>query len=362
MDLISRAGSVVMLVEDGVTKSGALPEVVELARLVGARVYQQWMSDVNFPVNHPLNMGDLDVNSLKARDILETADLLIVIGAPFFSQAIYTPQPLLPPHLKTIQIDDNPWQIGKNYPVDAGLQGDIKTAVQDLVAALKEKLNPQWLEAAEARYRDIAAENQKAAEAFREQANKEKDHIPVAASRLMQEISEALIPGTRVVDDCWSYSAILRRTLGFSEAGSYQRARGGGSIGYGLPGALGVKLASPDRSVVCISGDGSAMWSIQSLWTAAHYNIPVTYIICANSIYRQVRIMKNRIMGPRAKGRYLGTDISGPQIDFCGLARSLGIPGVRVEKPGDLRGALKAAFNSGRLNLIEVAVDGSLPD
>ncbi|HEX7475833.1 MAG TPA: thiamine pyrophosphate-dependent enzyme, partial [Dehalococcoidales bacterium] len=167
--------------------------------------------------------------------------------------------------------------------------------------------------------------------------------------------------GTRIVDDCWSYSALLRQTLGFSEAKSYQRARGGGSIGWGLPGALGVKLASPDNPVVCICGDGSAMLSIQSLWTAAHYNIPVTYVICANGIYRQVRMMKNRIMGPRpSAGRYLGTDISTPKIDFGGLARSLGISSTRVERPADLPAALKSAFDSPGPNLVEVTVDGSL--
>ena len=153
----------------------------------------------------------------------------------------------------------------------------------------------------------------------------------------MREIKEAILPGTRIVEDCWSASAILRQTLAFEEPKSYMRARAGGSIGWGLPGALGVKLADPSRPVVCISGDGSAAWSIQSLWTAAHYRIPVTFIISANAAYRQVRIMKTKIMGPQFAGRNLGTELIDPRLDFCGLARAFGLTAVRVEDPSKLK-------------------------
>jgi benzoylformate decarboxylase len=359
--LLKHARNPVILVEDGVAKNAALAEVVELAELTGSRVYQQWMSDVNFPVNHPLYLGDLDVNSASCRQTLGEADVLVAIGTVLFSQAIHTPGPLLPPDIKIVQIDSDPWQIAKNYPVTAGLEGDIKVSVAELTSVLKNELSNREIVTIKKRSEAIAAEKRRIVETLRQKAQKEVDNLPIAASRLMQEIRDALKPGTRIVDDCWSYSAPLRQTLGFSEAKSYQRARGGGSIGWGLPGALGVKLASPNRPVVCISGDGSAMWSVQSLWTAAHYSIPVTYIICANGMYRQVRVMKNRIMGQSSsEGRYLGTDISTPKIDFVGLARSLGLTGTKVDRPGDLAAALKSAFNSPGPTLVEVTVDGSL--
>ncbi len=358
IDLLGQARKPVMLVEDGVTKNNALADVVKLAELCGARVYQQWMADVNFPVNHPLYLGDLDVNSLRTREILESADLLIVIGSLFFSQAIYTPQPLVPPGLKIIQIDDDPRQIGKNYPVTAGLQGNIKLAVQELIAGLQAGLSTEAQIAVKARIQEITVENDRIKQSCQAQAAKEKDNVPIAATRLIQEIRDVIPAGTRIVDDCWSYSAVLRRTLNLTEAGSYQRARGGGSIGWGLPGSLGAKLASPDSPVVCVSGDGSALWSIQSLWTAAHYQIPVTFVICANGIYRQVRVMKSRIMGDQAKGRDLGTDISAPRTDFVGIARSFGIKGARVEKPDEIGRALKTAVSSNQPCLVEVTVEG----
>ena len=159
-----------------------------------------------------------------------------------------------------------------------------------------------------------------------------------------------------MVDDCWSCSPILRRSIDFTEAKSYQRIRDG-SIGWGMPGALGVKLASPDRPVVAVVGDGSAMWSIQSLWTAAHYHIPVTYIVCANASYCQVKLMKTLLMGERAKDRYLGMDLDEPRIDFCQLAQAMGVHGQKVERPEQLREALRSALELGKPALVEVCIE-----
>ena len=358
-DLLSRAQNPAIIVEDGVAKGEALAEVVEFAELLGARVYEWWMSDVNFPLDHALHGGDLNLGSLSTREILAKVDVLVAIGTELFSQPIYLEKPLLSPTTQIIHIDNNPWQIGKNFPVASGIEGDIKVAVADLTSALRKKMTARGQEAAKTRARTIGEEKRKADTAFADMALQEKDTLPISATRLMQEIKANLIPGTRVVDDCWSCSAVLRRTLGFSEAKSYFRARGGGSIGWGLPGALGVKLASPDRPVVCVSGDGSALWSIQSLWTAAHYNIPVTFVICANACYQQVRNMKALLMGEKAKGRYLGTKLFPPQNDFCKIAEGMGVPAQRVEKPEQLKVALQQAFSSDEPNLVEVYIDSA---
>lgn len=357
-DLLIAARHPAMVVEDGVAKNDALSEVVKLAEMTGAKVYQRWMSDVNFPVDSPQYMGDLDVDSSRCREMLGDADVLVVVGSLFFSQAVFTSGSLLPPGVKIIQIDDNPWQIGKNYPVDVGIQGNIKVTASSLAAALQPRISPRLEEEIKTRTRAIAEENHRIQQKWDAAAALEKDRVPIYPSRLMQEIKEAVKPGTRIVDDSWSNSGVLRRTFGFSEPRSYFRARGGGSIGWGLPGALGVKLASPDHPVVCVSGDGSAAWSIQALWTASHYQIPVAFIICSNGIYRQVRIMKNMILGENTRGRNLGTDISCPHIDFVGLAQALGVKATKVERPEDLQSALRSAFNTAGPSLVEVVVEG----
>lgn len=358
-DLLSSARNPAIIVEDGVAKGEALAEVVRFAELIGAPVYEWWMSDVNFPTDHALYAGDLDLASLRTRDILAKVDVLVAIGTELFSQPVYLDESLLSPATQLIHIDNNPWQIGKNFPVASGIEGDIKAAVVDLTSALLRKMSVEELGGAKVRVRAIGEERQKADKRFAEKALMEKDRVPISATRLMQEIRDNLKVGTRIVDDCWSCSAILRRTLPFAEAKSYQRARNGGSIGWGLPGALGVKLASPDRPVVGICGDGSALWSIQTLWTASHYDIPVTYVICANASYQQVRNMKTLIMGDKAKGRYLGTYLDQPRNDFCKIAEGMGILTQRVERPDQLQSVLQQAFSSAKPNLVEVYMNSA---
>lgn len=357
VDLLIKAQRPALIVEDGVAKSEALSEVVEFAELIGARVYQPWMSDVNFPVNHPLYLGDLDVGSMRAKEILESVDMLVVVGARLFSQPFYLPEPLLTAKTKIIQIDDNPWQIAKNFSVAVGIEGDIKTSVSKLIEALQNRMSAKVHRAADIRKREITRERKIMTGTFMEKAKQERNHIPIAVSRLMQELKDAIKPGTLVVDDCWSCSSELRRTVDFTEPRSFQRSRGGGSIGWGMSGSLGVKLAAPDRPVVAVVGDGSAVWSIQSLWTAAHYHIPVTYVICANGSYCQVRIMKMRILGEKAEGRYLGTDFCEPRIDFCNMAASMGVQGTKVERPEELKCALKSALDSNKPALVEVHIE-----
>ena len=280
-----------VIVGNGVAKSEALTETVELAELIGAPVYDPWMSDVNFPVSHPQYLGDLNLTAPQTREMLKSADVLVAIGVPVFGQPFYFSEPLLTRNTQIIQIHNDPWEIGKNFPVAAGIEGDIKASLTELNDALKERISAQAREAAKTRVQEITKEKERITEAFLVKAGREKDRVPIAVSRLMQELSDSLEPGTLVVDDCWSCSSTLRRSIDFKEPKTFQRTRGG-SIGWGMPGALGVKLASPGRPVVAVIGDGSAMWSNQSLWTAAHYNIPVTYVICANASYSQVKLMK----------------------------------------------------------------------
>lgn len=356
-ELLSTAARPVLFVEEGITKNGALEEIVDFAETIGAPVYQHWMADVNFPVRHPLYMGDLDLASLDTRELLGKADIMIVVGAMFFAQPVPLSKALLPPSTKVIQIDDNPWQIAKNFPVACGIEGNIKTALAQLTTALKKKLTRLDLEDIRKRREGISVAVTQKRTAFMKACETHANDIPIAPTRLMMELENTLPPGTRIVDDCWSSSAYLRNILSLSEPDSYQRSRQGGSIGYGLPGALGVKLGSPpDTPVVAVVGDGSAMWSIQSLWTAAHYDIPVTFIVLANSSYQQVRKMKHLLMGEAAAGKYMGTELTNPTNDFCKLAEGMGVRARRAERPEELNQILTDAFSTNRPNLVEVAV------
>jgi len=130
-----------------------------------------------------------------------------------------------------------------------------------------------------------------------------------------------------------------------------------GGIGWGLPASVGVSLANPDRPVVCYSGDGSAMYSIQALWTAAHHQLPLTVVIVNNGGYR---IIKQRLLAFHGDDHYVGMDFIDPPVDFAGVARSLGLEAMRITEAKDLKSALSSAFRRPGAKLIEVMVDGTV--
>ena len=275
-----------------------------------------------------------------------------------FDQGFYNPEWKPPQDIKFIQIDENPWEIGKNYPVDCGLQGDIKSTLLELNEAIEKNMPSGSADEIKLRVREISQEKSTLDDRLMKRVEEERNDVPISITRLMTEINEAMTSETVVVDDCWSSSALLRQICELTRPNSFFRSRKGGSIGWGLPGALGVQLGSPDNRVVAVSGDGSAAWSMQSLWTAARYQIPVTFLITNNATYRQVELVRKLVLGDYPLDeKHDGMELEGPVLDFCMLARSMGVHGVAVRKPEDLAPALKTALDSNEPNLIEVFVE-----
>ena len=130
-----------------------------------------------------------------------------------------------------------------------------------------------------------------------------------------------------------------------------------GGIGWGLPAAVGVSLAQAPRRVCCFSGDGSAMYSIQALWSAANQKLPITFVIANNGGYR---ILKQRLLAFHGNDHYVGMDIEDPRIDFCALSNALGVPAQRIEDPTALRPALEASYKADGPTLLDVVTDGTV--
>jgi benzoylformate decarboxylase len=173
----------------------------------------------------------------------------------------------------------------------------------------------------------------------------------------MQAVAEHLPADGVVVEEAISSGEGLRNFLRCQDPQSFFGLRGGG-IGWGLPAALGVKLALPHRPVVALVGDGSAMYTNQALWTAAHEGLAVVFLILNNRSYR---ILKQRALALKgfaaADDVYVGMDLDRPVIDFVGLARSLGVPGERVENAADIGPALGRALGAGGPFLLDVLLD-----
>jgi benzoylformate decarboxylase len=356
--ILQEAKRPVLLVESGVDRCDALEEVVRFAELTGSRVYQAWMSDVNFPVTHPQYLGDIDPTSHLAKGIFSKMDVLIGIGCSLFAQGFFNPEPTLPSNVKVIQIDENPWEIGKNFPVDCGIQGDIKAVLAELNELIEHGVSQRGREEAEGRSKEIAQEKSKLNDQLKTQIENERHNVPISISRLMTGIRDAMTPKTVIVDECWSSSGVLRQVLDLTKPKTLFRSRKGGSIGWGLPGALGVKLGLPDQEVVAVIGDGGAAWSIQGLWTAARYRIPVTFVITNNATYRQVKIVRKLVLGDYPLNeKHEGMELDNPVMNFSMLAQSMGVKGETVKRPEDLSRLLEAAIHSGEPRLIEVFIE-----
>jgi benzoylformate decarboxylase len=138
--ILREAKRPIILVESGVTRCDALDEVVRFAEMTGSRVYQGWMSDVNFPVTHPQYLGDLDPASPPAKGVFKDADVLIGIGCSLFAQGFFNPEPTLPSGIRVIHIDENPWEIGKNFPADCGILGDITAALEEFNSRMETEM------------------------------------------------------------------------------------------------------------------------------------------------------------------------------------------------------------------------------
>lgn len=358
LDIISKAKYPVIMVESGIARCNAMEEIVKFAELTGARVYQAWMSDVNFPVRHNLYMGDLDPSMPDAKEKLSEADLFIGVGCSVFSPSFYNPDNVFPDNIKIVHIDENPWELGKNMPVQCGIQGNIKAVLSELNSSMEKRLTEEQREIIKNRTKKIKDEKHEINSRLDRRVKEEYDNSPVSVSRLMKEIDGITEKDTVIVDDCWSSSQMLRQIVDLSEAGQFIRARKGGSIGWGLPGAMGVKLGAPGKKVVSICGDGSTAWSMQSLWTAARYNIPVTYVITNNGVYRQVKLVRKLVLGEYVlTEKHLGMDIDEPLINFKMLAESMGVRALQVKEPGELKSALEEAVSDNRPRLVEVFIE-----
>jgi thiamine pyrophosphate-dependent acetolactate synthase large subunit-like protein len=351
-----------LMVGDGIALADAQPEVVALAETAGIPVFECYASEFTMPASHPLNQGALNfVTPGPLRATLEGCDLLLVVGAPMFQLIFPEVQSPVPAGTKIVQIDINPWEIGKNVNPDLAFLADPKAALAELVDQVRRRQTPQEARVAAARAEKIGERTKAARARYWEQAKKNWDATPISAPRLMHEIRHALPGDALVFAEAITNSAHLTQALMPDEPGRLVRVRGGG-IGPGLPGSLGAQLAKPDRKVVGICSDGAAMYSISALWTAAHHRIPVTYVMLNNAAYRILKLNMVEYLGKAARGRgFTAMDLTDPELRFDRMAESMGVPGFRVDKPDDLAPILKKALDLGGPSLVDVVMESPVP-
>jgi benzoylformate decarboxylase len=348
----------VIIAGDEIVKSDALEAAAAFAETLGAPAYQQSAPYCShFLSKHVCYMGSLSRDQKQVRGVLEKHDLLIVLGADPVRMSVWSEVEPKPEGLPVIHIGLVDWDMGKNFAAELAIQADVRETLLALAPLLKKQGGERLAARAKAALAQLAGSNWTARRkelalriAGRAAAN------PIDPDWLSLQIAEALPRDAVLVNEGLTSARYITDLVPYRDRYSYHALASGG-IGWGVPAAVGAAFAQAPRPVCCFSGDGSAMYSIQALWTAASANLPITYVIANNGGYR---IIKQRLKAFHGSERYVGMDFADPAIDFVALARSVGVPAERISEPDALAPALRRAFATPGPKLIDVVVDGKV--
>jgi benzoylformate decarboxylase len=361
-EVLASAQHPLIIAGDEVAKSEALNELVAVAEALGAPVFSETVPNTtNFPTDHPLYQGALPRTQQGVRTTLQEADVVFTVGADMFTMSLYTEVEPFPPGVKLICLNIDPWEIGKSHPVDVAILGDPQATLAELVSLLRQRLGNSRQAEVQQRLAALRRAKAEALGRLRERATEEASRQPMSPLVMNKTIAESVPAEAIIVDESITSGTGLHAFLPRRHARDYFGLKGGG-IGWGLPATMGVTLAYPDRPVLGLIGDGSAMYSIQGLWTAARYGLRSIFVICNNGQYLILKRRLHAYDGPAAKQQtYIGIDLIRPAIQFVELARALGVHAERAERPADLQQAIKEALQRSGPTLIDVPLEADFP-
>lgn len=333
--VLREARNPVVVAGAGVDRAGAFHDAVTLAERLAAPVWQDPISALaSFPQDHPLFRGHLPPAQRGLAERLSGHDAVLVLGAPVFLYYPYDPGPTVEAGTRVLHVSEDPAEAARAAG-GTSLVGDIGLAIRGLLDSLPASDRP--------------------APSRREPPPEPGGTTPMSVEYLMHTVAGVLPEDAAVFDETASSKAKLHRFIRINRPGGYHTSAAGG-LGFAMPGSVGFKLAAPERPVVCMIGDGSSMYSVQALWSAARYGADVTFVVVNNRGYSILKGFRDAI---GAGDRVPGLDV--PGIDFVGVAEGLGVEGETVEEAGDLLPALKRALNAGRPYLLDVIVAPEVP-
>jgi len=329
----------------------AWAEAAALAELLGAPVYQQTVPySAHFPTAHPAFMGSLSRSQKQVREALAPHDLLVSLGGDSLRMSVHNPVEALPAGMPVVQVSERDWDLGKNFHAEQAIHANVKATLAALLPVLRAQAGASRITEGATRLEALKTKNWTAKRvALAQGASGLSRGKPIDPRFLMWRIAENLPANALVVEEALTATPSLLGFLHFRDAKGFLGLASGG-IGFAMAGAVGASLALPDRPVVAVVGDGSAMYTIQALWSAANLKRPITYVILNNRSYR---ILKERMVSFRGKPAFTGMDFHDPEIDFTGLARSMGVKAARIADPADVDAALREATASGETRLLE---------
>jgi thiamine pyrophosphate-dependent acetolactate synthase large subunit-like protein len=359
--LLAAAENPVIFAGDGVAFSGAQEELTQVAEVLGAPVWEADAGEVNMSYRHPLRQGMTGhMFGSSSLPITSQGDVNLICGTYVLPEVFPELGNIFAPGAKVIHVDLNAYEIGKNHPVDLGMLGDPKLTLGAIGNALKATMTTKQREAAHARAANLAAIKEKKRVRQLEQDKPVRDAVPIRMSRFMEELAPLLPGDTIIFDEALTNSPPISNYCPPDKAGQYFLTRGG-SLGVGIPGAIGAKLANPDKTVFGFTGDGGSMYTLQALWTARRHNVDAKFVVCNNGSYRLLQLNIEEYWKERGIERHdfpLSFDLSYPAIRFDQIAQAMGVQAVRIEKPWEIASAVRQAVATPGPFLIDLVLEG----
>jgi benzoylformate decarboxylase len=323
-----------LVVGPAVDRAQAVDLMVQIAEKTEAAVWiSPFSSRCSFPERHPQFAGFLHASPGQLSDALREHDLVVVIGAPVFTFHVEGHAPIFDGATPIFQITDDP------------AAAAVTPSGTSIIATMKPALTMLWA---------LLPETER--EAFKGRALPPAPIAadPIPAEFLLHTLSTLMPDNAVLVEEAPSHRPLMHKYIPMRGHDSFYTMTSGG-LGYGLPASVGFALAQPDRRTVCVVGDGSAMYSIQALWTAAQRKLPLTVVVINNAGYGAMRSFSQVMQVRNVPGLEL------PGIDFVAIAQGLGCDAVRVSKAADLAPALARGLAQDGVSLIEVMVDFAVP-
>jgi benzoylformate decarboxylase len=329
-EALSGANRPAFVVGASVARDGASDEVIALAERHRARVWAAPNSGRNsFPEDHALFAGFLAADREKIAADLEGHDLILVLGAPVFTYHVEGFGPHIPVGASLYQLVDDP-AVAAWAPVGVAVVTSLKSGIRDLLEG--------------------PAPNPRAPPPER-MPSPPVSGPALTDKYLMQQVAVLRPKGSIIVEEAPSSRAAMHDYLPIVDRDGFYTCASGG-LGHGLPAAIGIALARPRDKVIALLGDGSSMYAIQGLWSAAQLALGITFVIINNQRYEAL-LEFGRHFGLQ---RTIGTSL--PNIDFCALARGQGVKAIAVDRRDALDGTLRSAFSTiAEPTLVEVVVD-----
>ena len=342
-EIIKNSDRPLILAGGGVLISNATEELVELSRLINAPIMTSLLGKGVIDENNDLSLGMLGMHGRKvANDSINKSDLLIAVGTRFSDRTTGKISDFAP-NTKVIHIDIDPAEIGKNIEVDLPIVGDAKNILSSLLNVLKEykpsENSKKWLNTLKAQRKE-------------KYPRVSYDDVPLKPQSVMKEIGDAINEDTIITTDVGQHQMWAAHFLDISKPRKFISSGGLGTMGFGLPSAIGAKLACPEDPVMTITGDGGFLMVCQELDVVKEYDTPVIITLFENRTLGMVYQWQNLLFDKRYSETILNTS-----PDFVKLAESFGINSERITKPGETEVAVKKAIKDNEPILLDIIID-----